>query len=84
MQETYLKQVKVVQHGIHFVDYQPNNKVYQCSHLIIATTLHLHAVPHARGRRKWRLDSDDHQKILHVIEEWAEPKSLTHDFQVHL
>lgn len=76
VQGTYLKQVKIVQHGIHFIDDQLENKVYQYSHLVVATTLSLHPVPCARGRRKWRLDSDEHQRILHVIEERAEPLEL--------
>ena len=64
---TYLKQDKIVQHGIHFVDYQPDNKVLQYSHLVVATGLCLHPVKLKRVRRKWRLDSEDHEKILHVI-----------------
>ena len=64
---TYLKQDKIVQHGIHFVDYQPENKVLQYSHLVIATRLCLHPVKLKCVRRKWRLESEDHEKILHVI-----------------
>ena len=41
---TYLKQDKIVQHGIHFVDYQPDDKVLQYSYLLIATGLSLHPV----------------------------------------
>ena len=63
----YLKQDKIVQHGIHFFDYQPNNKVLQYSHLVIATRICLHLVKLKRVHRKWRLDSEDHEKILHVI-----------------
>lgn len=77
VQGIYMKQIKIFQHGIHFIDYEPDNKVYQYSHLIVATTLHLHAAPHVHGRKKWRLGSDDHQKILHVIKEWVEPEHLS-------
>lgn len=69
MQGIYLKHVKIIQHGIHFIEFQQWNNVYQYSHLVIATTLRLHGVPHAHGWKKWRVDNDDHQKILHVIEE---------------
>ena len=64
---TYLKQGKIVQHGIHFVDYQPDNKVLQYNHLVFATELCLHPVKLKHVCRKWRLDSKDHEKILHVI-----------------
>ena len=64
---TYLKQGKIVQHGIHFVDYQIDNKVLQYSHLVVATRLCLHLVKFKHVRHKWRLDSEDHEKILHVI-----------------
>ena len=67
MEGTYLKQDKIVQHGIDFVDYQPNNKVLQCSHLVVATGICLHPVKFKRVHRKWRLVSEDHDKILHVI-----------------
>ena len=66
---TYLKQIKIVQHGIHFVDYQPENKVLQYNHLVVAIQLCLHLVKFKRGYCKWRLDSEDHEKILHVISE---------------
>ena len=64
---TYLKQEKIVQHGIHFVDYQPDNKVLQYNHLVVAIGLCLHPVKLKRVCHKWRLDSEDHEKILHVI-----------------
>ena len=64
---TYLKQDKIVQHGIHFFDYQPDEKVLQYSHLVVDTELCLHPVKLKRVRRKWRLDSEDHENILHVI-----------------
>lgn len=64
---TYLKQDKIVQHGIHFVDYQRDKKVLQYSHLVVATGLCLHPVKIKHVHRKWRLDSEDHEKILHVI-----------------
>ena len=64
---TYLKQDKIVKYGIHFVDYQRDNKVLQYSHLVVATGLCLHPVKLKRVRRKWRLDSEDHEKVLHVI-----------------
>ena len=66
LEGTYLKQVKIVQHGIHFVDYQPDNKVLQYRNLVVSTGLCLHPVKLKRVRHKWRLDSED-EKILHVI-----------------
>lgn len=68
MQGTYLNQIKIVKYGIHFIDYQHDNKVYQYNHLVIASTLSLHPVL-GRGIHKWRLDVDDHERILHVIQE---------------
>ena len=68
VQGTYLKQVKILKHGIHFIDYQTNNKVYQYSHLVIASVLSLHPVT-GHGVRKWRLDTDDHERILNVVQE---------------
>ena len=47
---TYLSQHKLVKHGIHFVDYQPNNKALQYSHHVIATSIFLHPVKHKGGR----------------------------------
>ena len=67
IQGTYLKQDKIDQHGIHFFDYQPDNKVLQYSHLVVATRLYLHPVKSKRVCRKWRLDIEDHENILHVI-----------------
>ena len=64
---TYLKQDKIVQHGIHFVDHQPDNKFLQYNHMSIAIGFCLHPVKLKRVRRKWRLDNEDHEKILHVI-----------------
>lgn len=66
---TYLKKIKIVQHGIHFVDYQPEKRVLQYSHLVVATRLCLHPVKFKHGRWNWGLDSEDHEKILHVISE---------------
>ena len=63
---TYLKQDKIVQHGIHFVDYQRDNKVLQYIHLVVATGLCLHPVKLKCVRHNWRLDSKDHEKILQV------------------
>lgn len=74
---TYLSQHKLVKHGIHFVDYQPNNKVLQYSHHVIATSIFLHPVKHKGGRRKWRLDIEDHERILNVLHERVEPLGTT-------
>lgn len=73
VQGTYFKQVKIVQHGIHFTEYQIDNKVYQYSHLVIVVGLILQTVPRRGRSQKWRLDSEDHDKILSVIEERCEP-----------
>ena len=62
----YLKQEKIVQHGIHFVDYKPENKVLQYNHLVVATRLCLHLVKLRRVHRKWRQNNEDNEKILHV------------------
>ena len=75
VQGTYLKQIKVLKNGIHFTDYQPNNKVYQYSNHVIATGLTLHPVK-GPGIRKWRLHIDDHEKILNVIQERADPLDM--------
>lgn len=75
MQGTYLKQTKILKQGIHFIDYQPNNKVYQYSHLVITTILSLVPVT-GRGIRKWRLDTNDHERILNVIQERDEPEDV--------
>lgn len=66
--ETYLKQNRALKNGIHFTDYQPKNKVYQYSNHVIATILTLHPIKRP-GIRKWRLDIDDHEKILNVIQQ---------------
>ena len=67
VQGTYLKQIKVLKNGIHFTNYQPNNKVYQYSNHVIATSLTLHLVK-GPGIHKWRLNIDDHEKMLNVIQ----------------
>ena len=70
-----MKQSRVFKNGIHFSDYQPNNKVYQYSNHVIATGLTLHLVK-GLGIRKWRLHIDDHEKILNVIQEQADPPDM--------
>ena len=67
-QGTYLKQRKVLKNGIHFIDYQPNNKVYQYSNHVIAIGLTLHPVKRP-SIHKWGFDIDDHERILHVIQQ---------------
>ena len=69
---TYLKKNKVFKNGIHFTDYQPNNKVYHYSNHVITPGLTLHPVK-GPGIRKWRLDIDDHKKILKVIQQRDDP-----------
>ena len=64
---TYLKQDKIVQHGIHFVDYQPKKNVLQYNHLVVTTRLCLHPVKLKHVCCNWRLDSEDHENIVHVI-----------------
>ncbi|KAH9311061.1 hypothetical protein KI387_026096, partial [Taxus chinensis] len=74
VQGTYLQQVKALQSGIHFVDYKPDKKVYHYTHHIIATGLQLQQVKTTNSKRKkWRLDVEDHEKLLQVIEQRAEP-----------
>lgn len=68
VQGKYLKKIKILKYGIHFIDYQPNNKVYQYSHVVIATILSLHPVTR-RGICKWRLDTNYHERISNVIQE---------------
>ena len=77
LEGTYLSQHKLVKHGIHFVDHQPNNKVLQYSHHVIATFIFLHLVKHKGGCRKWRLDTEDHERILNVLHERVEPLGTT-------
>ena len=68
VQGTYLKKNRVLKNGIHFTNYQPNNKVYPYSNHFIANRLILQTVKGPRIR-KWRLDIDDHRKILNVIQQ---------------
>ena len=72
VQGTYLKKRKVLKNGIHFIDYQPKNKLYQYSNHVIATGLTFRLVKGPRIR-KWRLHIDDHEKILNVIKQRDEP-----------
>ena len=41
---TYLKKRRVLKNGIHFTNYQTNNKVYQYSNHVISIGLTLHLV----------------------------------------
>ena len=49
--------------------------VYQYSNHVIATSLTLHPVK-GLGIHKWRLHIDDHEKILNVIQERADPLDM--------
>ena len=51
------------------------NLVYQYSNHVIATGLTLHPVK-GPGIRKWRLNIDDHEKILNVIQERDDPLDM--------
>ncbi|KAH9308100.1 hypothetical protein KI387_036011, partial [Taxus chinensis] len=74
VQGTYLQQVKSLQSGIHFVDYKPNKNVYHYTHHIIATGSQLQQVKTTNSKhKKWRLDVEDHENFLQVIEQRAEP-----------
>ena len=75
VQGTYLKKNKVLKNGIHFTNCQPKNKVYQYSNHVTATGLTLHPVKGPRIH-KWRLDIDDHEKILNVIQQRVDPLDM--------
>lgn len=65
-----------MKHGIHFFDYQPNNKVLQYSHHVISTSISLYPIKHKGGCLKWRLDIEDQERILNDLHECVEPLDI--------